>query len=238
VFAGTWQVARFDQKHAANNQLRADDRAPIVDVATALGPAGAATSTGKAQEFRRITAAGRYLPQFESLVRAQTVGGDVGYLVLTPFQTDQGVLLIVRGFIAQTGNAMSTPRPPPPPAATVSIAGRLQPAAIRGDRFGDLPANQVESINPVAQAKRIGMPVWPGYAQLLDDQPGGDSLKVIPAPDLSNPAGGAEEPQHAAYVVQWYLFAILALAAPFILAAAERGRTGVNSLDDRLAGNT
>ena len=43
----------------------------------------------------------------------------------------------------------------------------------------------------------------------------------MPAPDLSNPAGGALEPQHFAYVIQWYLFAILALAAPFVMARAE-----------------
>ena len=47
---------------------------------------------------------------------------------------------------------------------------------------------------------------------------------MLPGPDLSNPAGGAEEPQHAAYVVQWYLFALLALCAPFVMAAAERRR--------------
>jgi hypothetical protein len=52
---------------------------------------------------------------------------------------------------------------------------------------------------------------------------------AIPDPDMSNPAGGAEEPQHAAYVVQWYLFAGLALALPFVLAAAERRRADQES---------
>jgi hypothetical protein len=45
---------------------------------------------------------------------------------------------------------------------------------------------------------------------------------VFSSPDLSNPAGGALEPQHFAYIVQWYLFAALALAAPFAMARAER----------------
>ncbi len=44
---------------------------------------------------------------------------------------------------------------------------------------------------------------------------------MLPAPDLSNPAGGAVEPQHLAYVIQWYLFALLALAAPFLIARHE-----------------
>jgi hypothetical protein len=83
--------------------------------------------------------------------------------------------------------------------------------------------------------------VWPAYGVLIGGQPGTESLTVIPNPDLSNPAGGAVEPQHAAYVVQWFLFAALALAAPFVLATAERRRDAVDgrpSLDDRLAGKT
>jgi hypothetical protein len=43
----------------------------------------------------------------------------------------------------------------------------------------------------------------------------------VPEPDLSNPAGGAAEWQHLAYVIQWFIFALLALAAPFALARHE-----------------
>ena len=62
----------------------------------------------------------------------------------------------------------------------------------------------------------------PGYVELSDGQPGTSGLVAIPAPDLSNPAGGAVEPQHVAYVLQWYLFAMLALAAPVVIARSER----------------
>jgi cytochrome oxidase assembly protein ShyY1 len=129
------------------------------------------------------------------------------------------------------------------------VTARLQPADTKPDRFGRLPAGQVESVNPAEQAGRIGAPVWNGYAELLPGQPGTAGLTALPEPDMSNPAGGAEEPQHAAYVVQWYLFGLLALCAPFVLAAAERRRDAAEaaedpeqrksrkaSLDDRLAG--
>src|SRR6185437_12470826 len=154
----------------------------------------------------------------------QTINSDVGYLVVTPLRTQQGVLLIARGFLPQTGVANSSPRVPPAPSGPVTVTGRLQPADRKADRFGQLPGQQVDSINPTSQSARIHSPVWPAYAELLAGQPGGSGLQVIPGPDLSNPAGGAEEPQHAAYVVQWYLFGLFALAAPFILAAAERRR--------------
>jgi cytochrome oxidase assembly protein ShyY1 len=249
--AGSWQVIRFHQKHDANEHLRVDNRDQPADVAAVLGPATSPTSTGKAQQFRRVTATGTYLSADQTLLRNQSVGGDVGYLVLTPLKTSSGVLLVARGFVAQTGAATTSPPVPASPAGTVTVTGRLQPADTKADRFGRLPAGQVETVNPAEQAARIGSPVWNGYAELLPGQPGTAGLTALPQPDMSNPAGGAEEPQHAAYVVQWYLFGLLALCAPFVLAAAERRRdqaeaaeagdpaqpkNGKASLDDRLAG--
>ncbi|HEY2041530.1 MAG TPA: SURF1 family protein [Jatrophihabitans sp.] len=226
LLAGTWQISRFDWKHRTNHELRSNNGDQPASVSAAMGPANAPTATGLTLQFRHVAATGHYLPGHQVLVRGQTVNGDVGYLVLTPFQTDSGVLLIVRGFVPQTATATVTPTVPAAPSSTVTITGRMQPAETKADKFGKLPSTQVESINPADQAARIGQPVWNGYAELLDGQPGSTGMTVIPAPDLSNPAGGADEPQHAAYVVQWYLFAGLALAMPFVLAAAERRRDG------------
>jgi len=222
--AGTWQIARFEQKRTANHHLRADDRDVAADISSVLGPAASPTSDGHAQKFRSVTATGSYLPAGQTLLRGQTINNDVGYLVLTPLRTEQGVLLIARGFLRPTGPADSSPQVPAAPTGPVTVTARLQPADRKPDRFGQLPGQQVDSVNPAAQASRIHSPVWPAYAELLTGQPGTGGLQVIPGPDLSNPAGGAEEPQHAAYVVQWYLFGLFALAAPFILAAAERRR--------------
>jgi len=69
--------------------------------------------------------------------------------------------------------------------------------------------------------------VWP--AESKPDR--GAGLTTIPPPDLSNPAGGAPELQHLAYVIQWFLFAALALAAPVIMARAEAGHS-TREIDD------
>lgn len=224
VMAGTWQVERFNDKHATNQRLRAETRDRPLDVTALLGKADAPVSDGAAQRFRQVTATGTYLSGHETLLRKQSVGGDVGVIVLTPLKTADGVLLVARGFVRQTGAATTTPPIPPSPSATVTVTARLEPAGNRPDQYGRLPGEQVDTVNPVEQARRIGAPVWNGYAELLAAQPGAAGLTVLPGPDLSNPAGGAEEPQHAAYVVQWYLFALLALCAPFVMAAAERRR--------------
>jgi cytochrome oxidase assembly protein ShyY1 len=219
--AGTWQVFRFEQKHRANHQLRSDAHDKSAPVSQALGPAQSPTSNGQAQKFRVVTATGSYLAAEQTLLRGQTQGNDIGYLVITPLRTEDGVLLIARGFIAQNNAANQTPKVPAPPTGTVQISARLEPADAGKDKFGLLPANQVDTVNAAEQASRIGQPVWNAYAELLPGQPGGTGLLAVPAPDLSNPAGGAEEPQHLAYVLQWFLFALLALAAPFIMARAE-----------------
>lgn len=222
--AGTWQTFRFEQKRNANHHLRADNGVRPADIAAALGPASKPTATGNDQKFRHVTASGTYLDTKEILLRDQTINGNLGYLVITPLRTSTGVLLVARGFVAQTGAAETSPNVPAAPSGPVTVTARLEPAEDKADRLGQLPGHQVETVNPALQATRIGAPVWNGYAELLSGQPGTSGLTVIPAPDLSNPAGGAEVPQHAAYVVQWYLFALLALAAPFIMARAERRR--------------
>jgi cytochrome oxidase assembly protein ShyY1 len=111
--------------------------------------------------------------------------------------------------------------PAAPPLGEVTVTARVQASESRNDAAAQLPDHQVESINPTQQAARLDVPMYNGYAELESGQPGVRGLHPMPGPDLSNPAGGALEPQHFAYVVQWYLFALLALAAPFAMARAE-----------------
>ncbi len=221
VGAGTWQIARFQQKVHENDDLRANARAATVaprDVLPLVGD-GANPSQGRV-EFRTVEATGTYDVAAQSLVRSRTLGDENGYLVLTPLRTGDAVLLVVRGFVALPASG-GVPSPQAPPAGEVTVRARVQGPETRHDAAAQLSAHQVESINPAEQARRLGVPVYNGYAELEAHQPGTAGLQAIGKPDLSNPAGGALEPQHFAYVIQWYLFALLALAAPFAMARAE-----------------
>ncbi len=222
IAAGTWQIAREAQKHQANAELRDNAHAPTTMVASVLPLVGGATPASHQIQYRTVTLSGSYDAAGQVLVRQRTVNDDTGYLVLTPLRSAEGIVLVVRGFVS--GTHSESVSAPPPPTGSVTVTGRVQPAETRDDAVRTLPAGQVESINPPEQARRLGAPVRNGYVELLDGQSGTDGLTPIPAPDLSNPAGGAVEPQHVAYIVQWYLFAALALAAPFVMARAERRR--------------
>ena len=113
------------------------------------------------------------------------------------------------------------------PAAAGRHQGRpVRPAA--------RPARWTTSTRP-QQAARLTRRSGTATPNCWPASPAPPACRRIPAPDLSNPAGGAEEPQHAAYVVQWYLFGLLALAAPFVMAAAERRRDAAEAAATRAA---
>lgn len=223
---GTWQIARFDYKHDANDALRANDHAATVAVTNLLPLVGGAQNVSTdAVEYRSVSATGTYDTSGQVLVRQRIVDGDTGYYVLTPLHTPEGVLLVIRGFIEADTVSNENVSIAAPPSGIVSITGRVHVGESRNDKASELPHGQVESINPAQQQARTGEQTFDGYIQLTAGQPGSTGLIAIPEPDLSNPAGGAVEPQHIAYVVQWYLFAALALAAPVAMARADVKRT-------------
>jgi cytochrome oxidase assembly protein ShyY1 len=222
VLAGTWQIVRLEGKVGANDELRHNAHAAAVPVASVLPlvDAPGAPRPHKIQ-FRAVRVTGSFDTVHQGLVRQRTVDDTTGFLVLTPLRTADGTLLVVRGFVPDAAPTVAAPAVAAPPSGTVTVSARLQPGESRHDQATQLANHQLESINPRDQAARIGGPVFDGYAELLSGQPGTAGLTAIPKPDLSNPAGGAIEPQHIAYIIQWYLFALLALAAPIAMVRAE-----------------
>ncbi len=228
---GTWQISRFVWKDDTNHALRDNAHAATVGVGSVLSVYGrSAPPAEDAYKFRTITATGEYGTTTE-LVRRRSVAvaqsdtdeqsSENGYLVVTPFKTSEATLLVVRGFIPENDDG-SIPTAPPSPTGTVTITARAMPNEARDDHARELTQHQLDAINIAQQATRISGPIFDGYATLLAGEPGSASLSPIPDPSLSNPAGGAIEPQHLAYIIQWYLFAALAIAAPFAMIRAEK----------------
>lgn len=221
--AGTWQVSRYDQSVRDNTALRANAHAPIIPLTTALVPlVGHGATPGRdAIRYRTVTVTGSYQPGTEQYLRYQQVNGENGYYVITPLRTSDGVLLVARGFVANDGGTAVPQHVAAPPAGTVRVTGRLQTASSDSDKAAQLGRGLIDTVNPAQQAARRHTAVFDGYLTLKPHQPGASGLTALPAPDLSNPAGGAYEWQHFAYILQWYVFALLALALPFALARHE-----------------
>ena len=240
IGAGSWQISRFVWKEDANGALRTNFHAASAPVDDVLVLHGATPPAADSYKYRTITATGTYDAAHQVLVRNESInapqsdtdsgGSENGYFVLTPLHTSTATLLVARGFIA-VSDSSAAPEITAPPSGTVSVRARAMPADTTNDHAGEL-RGQVNSINVAQQQARLGGTFYDGYAELLADQPGTQGLTVIPGPSLSNPAGGAIEPQHFAYVIQWYLFAALAIAAPFVMIRAERHYKKQDALDE------
>lgn len=207
---GTWQIQRFQQSVHDNRALDHNAHAAAVPLTASLVPlTGAGAAPGRdAIRFRTVTATGTYLPQ-TSYVPGVIVNGTGGFDVVTPLRTSDGIVLVVRGFIAAT----SADKPgvvPPVPSGQVTISGRL----------GTASSTQAAT-DPAKAAATLSTPVHQAVLNLAAREPGSAGLVSPGKPDLSNPAGGAYPAQHFAYIVQWYVFAVIALLAPFGIARNE-----------------
>lgn len=217
--AGVWQWHRFGEKKLADDELRAAAAQPIAPVDQVLTLSRVVDDTVR---FRTVTATGRYDGTRQLLVRRRQVNDTPGFLVITPLRTSSGrTLFIDRGFIPATGAATLTPTPPDPPAGEVQVTARVLPTET-GGLGANLPDRQIERIDVQALAAKDGVPTYPAFGELISSTPPEQSLSPLPAPDLSNPAGGAFVAQHLAYVVQWFLFSGFALAGPVILLLLDR----------------
>jgi cytochrome oxidase assembly protein ShyY1 len=217
--AGVWQWHRFGEKKLADDELRAAAARPTAPVDEVLTLGRVVDDTVR---FRTVSATGRYDATRQVLVRQRQVNDTPGFLVITPLRTSSGrTLFIDRGFMPATGAATLTPTPPDPPAGEVQVTARVLPTETGGLGAG-LPDRQIERIDVQALAARDGVPAYPAFGELISSTPPEQGLTPLPAPDLTNPAGGAYVAQHLAYVVQWFLFSAFALAGPVILLLLDR----------------
>jgi cytochrome oxidase assembly protein ShyY1 len=160
--------------------------------------------------------------------------GQPAFEVLTPFQLDDGsVVLVDRGYVrpVQGDRTVVVPEFASPPGGTVTLTARLRaderdprhrPAERRDERL------QVYAVGAGVVSDATGLDIRPGYLQLEDDNPG--VLAALPLPELD--AG-----PFLSYAMQWIAFGTMAILAWLyftwreikpggVLAApkAERGR--------------
>lgn len=223
VGAGTFELHRYHAKERDNQRLEDNAVAPVTPLTTRMVPL---TGRGQAPDaldirYRTVGVTGRYLPSVQTYLDDQRRHGHQGFFVLTPLATGDGVLLVARGFVSADAEGHRPAHVAAPPSGTVHLTGRLQTASTSGDRLGALGRGEITTVNPASQARRLGRPVAQAYVNLDARQPGAAGLQTLPDPPTSNPTGGASEWQLLSYVVQWWVFALLALLAPFAFCRAE-----------------
>lgn len=156
-------------------------------------------------DWRTVTATGHWVVSGQRYVRKQTVNGEVGFSVLTPFDatarwSDRPQrLLVLRGWIPDTVDPAVPGAVPAPPQDTVTVTLRWRTPSGAGEmRPSDLPEGQINFVDP----EQFGPEYWDHHSsiyavfELLDPVPNG--LVALPAPTLTSGP-------HLSYFVQWIL---------------------------------
>jgi cytochrome oxidase assembly protein ShyY1 len=196
-----WQLGKNTTTSRENAQISRSLTADPVPVTSLLPQQD---SSAPDEQWRRVTATGRYLPEGQVLARLRVVDGEPAFEVLVPFAVDGGpTLLVDRGYV-RPEQGSRVPAIPAPPTGPVTITARLRDSeslASGKEPFRQDGVQQVYSINIEQIAAVTGVPLAGAYLQLVEDQPGG--LGVIGLPHLD--AG-----PFLSYGIQWIAFGVIA----------------------------
>jgi cytochrome oxidase assembly protein ShyY1 len=196
-----WQLGKNTETSRENSQIANSITAEPVPVTSLLPQQD---SSAPDDQWRRVTATGRFLPDAQVLARLRVVEGEAAFEVLTPFAVDGGpTVLVDRGYV-RPEQGSKVPPIAPPPTESVSITARLRDSealATGKDPFREGGAQQVYSINVEQIAALTGVPLAGSYLQLVEGQPGG--LGIVGLPNLD--AG-----PFLSYGIQWIAFGIIA----------------------------
>lgn len=201
-----WQLGKNTKTTKENRQVEASLTAAPVTVSTLLPRQDSAAPE---EQWRQVTATGRYLPDAEALVRLRVIDGAPAYEVLTAFAVDGGPVVLVNRGYARPLQGTDVPPIPAAPDDTVSITARLRDSetAPTGDKqpFTGSGRLQVYAIDTAQFATLTRTPVAGSYLQLVGDQPGGQQqgLGVLSLPKL-------DSGPFLSYGIQWIAFGILA----------------------------
>ena len=199
VNLGLWQLRRLDERRAENDQVRDRTRELTLLPATAWQADPAAIGE---LENRRIELRGTYDTRREVLVRFQTREAQPGYAVVTPLRTEDGVVLIDRGWVPERLGDDWPAEEAAAPTGEVEVVGILAGPDDTAPRVDDSAGEPVvvSGVRPGELARTLGLDdVLPLYLKALPT--GEDRFPIADGePDLS-------EGPHLNYAIQWFIFA-------------------------------
>jgi cytochrome oxidase assembly protein ShyY1 len=208
---GSWQFDRLEERRDRNDAVRAnetEDPAPVDEV-LAVGE-GVADD----EQWRVVTATGRYALEDTVIVRYRTRDGAPGVDVVVPLVTADGTALLVdRGWLQTEASGAMPDDIPSPPQGAVTITGWA-----RADGTGDSTAvsdGSTRAISSEAIGDTLDYEVYGGFVDLRSESPEATRpLEPVELPEL-------DDGPHFFYGLQWWFFGLLALAGFGYLAYDE-----------------
>lgn len=211
---GEWQFHRMDERRTTNAQTEKNLEVAPVPVDEILEPG---RGPRRSDEWRRVTATGRYLAEDSLVIRYQTRDGASGVDIVTPLRTGDGtVLLVDRGWMQTENVGADRVDAPAPPAGEVTVVGW-----VRADATGDAATVTDGSARAVSSrqiARQLAGPVYGGFVDVQKETP--PAATALAHAELPEPGNGP----HFFYGLQWWFFGALALFGFLYLAYDERRR--------------
>ena len=209
VRLGFWQLARLHAKVRRNVTIAAQQRSAPVPFATLPRDTAAA-------HYRRASATGVFDYESELVAAGRTYQGSPGVDLVTPLRLagSDTVVLVDRGWV-YSPDASSVDRTRWREGDSVSVEGYVEqyapdagaPAASKDPRL-------VRRITRRNVSSRISQPLAPYYLVQTGDTASSHPVRrVMPALD---------EGPHRGYAIQWFAFAVIALAGAVTVAVRER----------------
>lgn len=215
-----WQLGKNTSTSHRNDLITQSVDAEPVAIGDVLSESGFAPD----DEWRRVIAPGRYLVDQEVLVRLRSIREAPAYEVVTPFQLDDGpIVLVNRGYVSPI---QGTQPPPidPAPTGEVTLNARLRQAeGTSREPIQEAGHLQVYNINPAQIGAAVGVDAVEAYLQLDDAQPGGLGVIDLPQTDAG---------PYLSYGLQWLAFGIMApLGLGYFVRAEWRERRKAKQQD-------
>jgi surfeit locus 1 family protein len=227
VALGIWQVQRLQWKNALIARVTERiDAAPIA----APGPESWPELSAVELEYQPVSVSGRFLHEYEAhvftvLAAPRGPFGGMGYLVLTPFETDDGwVVYVNRGFVPEDKKDAAT-RAGGQADGEITVTGLLRAPRLRTwfSAEDDLAGNEWFSRDPTLFATWSGLPPESVAPYTID-------AEFEPAIAGGLPQGGETLVQfpnnHFGYALTWFGLAA-GLAGVFFIFARGRFREGL-----------
>lgn len=204
-----WQLGKNTATTQRNALIDQSVNAEPVDISEVLGSTGFSSD----DEWRRVVATGSYLQDKEALVRLRSIREQPAYEVITPFQLQDGpIVLVNRGYVLPVQGTQPPPIDPPPTGELTLDARLRQAEGTSREPIEEAGRLQVYNINPEQIGTAVGVDAVDGYLQLDDAQPGGLGLIELPQ---------TESGPYLSYGLQWLAFGIMAPLGLAYFARAE-----------------
>lgn len=166
------------------------------------------------QQWIAVTATGRYDTAHQFAVRNRSQNENAGWYVVTPLVLSDGTAVLVnQGWIATSNSttpSTAMPRLPPVPSGTVTVTGLLQPDETTAntritDDTAKLPTGEIALITKTDLQSRVPESLHDGSIQLSGSKPANTATGAalpIPGPSYDNT-------MYIAYMIQWWVFAVI-----------------------------